>query len=316
MTKSLIYSKVREYNCRDLIDYTIPELEIIIKDLLDNLHIKYVMHDRKYIKPQELDFYLPKYSIAIEVNDTYSHNSTFGSFGANNITPMKYHQNKVFAANKAGIRLIHLYEWDLIDSNRFNKIKQYLIDIVKYDNLVYARKCRIEKISKSDARNFYKEYHLQGAVNNLDINYGLYYENELISCMSFGKPRFSKNCEYELLRYANKYSYRIIGGAEKLFKHFIEEYCPNSIISYCDIDKFSGQVYEKLGFKFNRYTAPTFNWTDYDRVLNWKVVLDKGPDKILGTNYGKGTSNEEIMIKEGFVKVYNSGNKVYIWNKS
>lgn len=315
VTKSLIYSKIREYDCRDLIDYTIPELEIYVKDWLDSLNIKYIMHDRKIIHPKELDFYLPECNIAIEVNDTYSHNSTRTSFGDNNITPTKYHQNKVIECMSKGVHLIHLYEWEILDEHKFNKIKTYILSLIgKVDKKIYARKCKIKEVYKSEARQFYRENHLQGPINSLNINYGLYYDNVLVSCMSFGKPRFNKKYEYELLRFANKAGYSVVGAASKLFNAFTEEYNPNNIISYCDMDKFSGRVYEFLGFNEIDCASPTFTWTDYERIFNWKVILDKGPDKILGTDYGKGANNEEIMLKEGFVKVYNSGNKVYVWN--
>lgn len=158
-------------------------------------------------------------------------------------------------------------------------------------------------------------YHLQNRGKVAKINYGLYYNDELISCMSFGKPNFSSKSEWELLRYAVKFNYNIIGGAKKLFNKFVKEYKPHNIISYCDISKFTGDIYERLGFKLQRYTAPTFDWANHCSHYNWKVILDKGPDKILGTNYGKGTSNEEIMIKEGYVKVYNCGNAVYIYER-
>lgn len=156
---------------------------------------------------------------------------------------------------------------------------------------------------------------MQGPINNLNYNIGLYYDNQLVSCMSFGKPRFNKKYEWELLRFANKANYKVIGGASRIFKYFINKECPNNIISYCDLDKMSGKIYLTLGFKLNEITAPTFEWTDYIYRYNWKVVLDKGPDQILGTKYGKRTNNEDIMINEGFVKVYNSGNKVYLYER-
>ena len=49
------------------------------------------------------------------------------------------------------------------------------------------------------------------------------------------------------------------------------------------------------------------------------MLRQLGADKILGTNYGKpevcGLNNRDIMIKEGFVEVYDCGQSVYVWNK-
>jgi hypothetical protein len=38
--------------------------------------------------------------------------------------------------------------------------------------------------------------------------------------MTFGKPRFNKNYEYELVRFASKLGTKVIGGAGKLLKYF------------------------------------------------------------------------------------------------
>mgnify|MGYP007037140579 CR=1 FL=1 len=70
--------------------------------------------------------------------------------------------------------------------------------------------------------------------------------------MTFGKPRYNKNYEYELIRYCS--SKNIVGGAEKLFNYFIKTYNPKSIISYCDWSKFNGDVYLKLGFIYKSYS--------------------------------------------------------------
>ena len=76
-------------------------------------------------------------------------------------------------------------------------------------------------------------YHLQSTCRGQKIRLGLYYNNQLVSLMTFGKSRFNKNCEYELLRYCSHYN--VVGGAEKLFKHFINEYKPSSIVSYSNL---------------------------------------------------------------------------------
>ena len=46
------------------------------------------------------------------------------------------------------------------------------------------------------------------------------------------KPRYNKNYEYELIRYAA--SKHVIGGASKLLKYFERNYKPKSIITYAD----------------------------------------------------------------------------------
>ena len=45
--------------------------------------------------------------------------------------------------------------------------------------------------------------------------------NELIEVMTFGKPRYNKKYEWELLRLCTKFGYIVSGGANKLIKYFI-----------------------------------------------------------------------------------------------
>ena len=45
-----------------------------------------------------------------------------------------------------------------------------------------------------------------------------------------------------------KIGYRVVGGASKLFKQFITDDDPESIISYCDLRYFTGELYTNLGF--------------------------------------------------------------------
>lgn len=309
-----IYKKINEFNIQNLLSFKESRLENIVKDFLDKNQINYIQRDRKQIAPQELDFYLPEYRIALEVNDTYSHNSTYPSYRGKEPMITKYHQNKTLSAINKNIHLIHLYEWEILNTELFNKIQKYILNLIGNNIKIYARNCDCKEVSKTEARKFYNENHLQGATTNLSTNIGLYYNDKLISCMSFGKPRFNNNYDWELLRYANKIGYSIVGAASRLFKHFLIDYKPKAIISYCDLDKMSGNVYSILGFKEERVNLPTYTWTKHLEAINWKVVLDRGVDNLFGTNYGKGVNNDDLMInKLGYVRVYNAGTKVYVY---
>jgi hypothetical protein len=76
--------------------------------------------------------------------------------------------------------------------------------------------------------------------------------------MTFGKARFNKKIEYEMFRFCNKLDFIILGGASKLFKYFIRNYNPKSIITYADKRYFTGKVYNKLNFNFLENTSPNY----------------------------------------------------------
>jgi hypothetical protein len=66
--------------------------------------------------------------------------------------------------------------------------------------------------------------------------------------MTFSKPRFNRNYEYELVRFASKLGCQVIGGASKLLKYFERNYNPKSLISYADRRYSNGKLYYSLGF--------------------------------------------------------------------
>ena len=267
----------------------------------------------------EFEFHIGKFSydihildtnILIEIDPTYTHNSTIGPiFGNNQRDPMdsNYHLMKTELARSNNYHCIHVFDWD-----DWTKIIN-LINTNK--NRVYARNCKVKEVPVNECNVFLNSYHLQNTCRNQKVRYGLYNDDKLIQIMTFGKPRYNKNYQWELLRYCSDSDYEIIGGSSKLFKHFIDDNNPESIISYCDKSKFNGNVYRKLGFNFKYSTDSTPHWYNGDIHITDSLLRQRGFDQLFNTNYGKGTSNEELMIQNGFVKVYDCGQEVYEWNK-
>jgi hypothetical protein len=117
---------------------------------------------------------------------------------------------------------------------------------------------------------------------------------------------------FELLRFCNKLNTNIVGGASKLFKYFINTYNPLKIISYADRDWSDGGLYQKLNMSPLQPTTPGYHWykskIKYNRFNFRKDLLVKqGEDPNL-TEY-------EIMLKNGFYRVWNTGNLKYEWNR-
>ena len=268
-------------------------------ELLDSNNIKY-----------EREFLLQKYSydfkvgnILVEINPTATHNTHFNPYGKNRIDT-NYHKNKSNLAKDSGYSVIHVFDWDDID-----KVVQLLRD----RETVYARKCEVIFVNEVDANKYLDTYHLQGTCRGQKFRLGLYYDNKLVSLMTFGKSRFNENCEHELLRYCSHYN--VVGGAEKLFKHFVDNYKPNSIVSYCDTSKFSGKVYDMLGFKYVKTNSPRKHWYSWKekRHITDGLLLSQGYDRLFKENHGKGTSNEELILARGYLPVYDCGQSTYIW---
>lgn len=274
---------------------------LYVRSLLDKYDIKYTIEFsiEKYV----FDFKVG--DILIEVNPHATHNVNWSPY-KNVKIDKDYHQLKTNVGKNAGYKVVNLWDWD--DAEK-------VIKSFTNKTTIYARECNIKKVSKKDAKIFLNEYHFQGNCNNQKYIYGLYHNDILIQIMSFGKPRYNKNYEYELLRLCTKFGYNVIGGSQKLFKHFILDCNPNSIISYCDDSKFIGKVYETLGFKLKNKPAPSKHWYKFKGNIHItdNLLRQKGYDKLFGTSYGKGTSNRELMLENNFVEIYDAGQSTWIW---
>lgn len=306
---SSAYNYVKYYNAEEYVLHNSSTLEIMFKDFLDEYSINYIQHDRQQIKPKELDFYIPKANLAIEINDTASHNST-KSYLKDELVSEYYHSNKSQLAKDRGVHLIHIFEYEMMNKNKYNKITNYIKSILDIDTTrIYARKCEVKEISSKEAREFLDKYHFQN-YSSSSIKLGLYHKDELVEVMTFGKPRFNKNYEYELIRLCTSSSYKVIGGSQKLFKYFLNKYNPKSIISYCDISKFTGDVYEKLGFTFIENTKPNYVWTNYINTFP-RYLTQKHKLKEIFNDLNDDYTEDSAMMSHGYVKVYDCGNAKY-----
>ena len=266
--------------------------------------IEIIRHDRKILSGKELDIYIPNRKFAIEVNGNYWHSSLNKD--------KYYHRNKTLACKELGIRLVHVFEYEWLNDDTRNKI----IDLIHREfgniNKVYARNTEVFLIKPNDALEFFNKYHLQSGIAS-DINIGLVRNNEVLAVMAFGKPRFDNNYNYELLRYCVRPDVKIVGGAQRIFSAFINNYSPSSIVTYCDTSKFTGNTYDNLGFTYDGLTEPSYVWVKDSEVLSRYQTMKH---KLLEKGLGKyGNTENEIMNNLGYFKIYNCGNSKYTWKR-
>lgn len=259
----------------------------------------------KIINNKWYDLHVIDSNILIEIDPTYTHSSQPSHWGYG--LSSSYHLSKTNIAAENGYRCIHIFDWDNIDS---------IATMICPKTIIYARNCTISEIDKSTASDFLDRYHIQKKSNGVVASYGLFYESQLVQVATFGKPRYNKNYEWELLRLASKGNYAVVGGASKLFQKFIKDINPNSVISYCDRSKFSGEVYYKLGFNLHHTSSPAKIWSKGSKHITDNLLRQRGYDQLFGTSYGKGTSNEELMIANGWRDVYDCGQYVFEWINS
>lgn len=270
-----------------------------LEDLGLEVEYEFQLENRRY------DLHIVDTNILIEINPTYTHNAYGNHWGV--VRDQNYHLSKTELAEKHRYRCIHIFDWDNLSK---------IVSMFFTKSHIGARKLRLDIVGKWECDEFLNQYHLQGTCRGQDIRLGLYLDNELIQVMTFGAPRYNSNYEYELLRLCTDPTYIVSGGAEKLFCNFIETYSPKSILSYCDYSKFSGQVYSRLGFELTTKNSPSKIWSKEDKKITDNLLRQRGFDQIFHTNYGKGTSNEELMLDHGWLPVYDCGQFVYTLYKN
>ena len=277
--------------------------EKIIGEYIKSLGVSIIENDTTILNGKELDIYIPSHNLAIEFNGLYWHSEEF--------VGDDYHLNKTNECESKGIRLIHIFEDEWLYSEEIVKSRiKTILGLIK--SKIYARKCEIREVSNKDSKLFLNENHIQKNTK-AKINLGLYYNDELVCLSTFSNLRKimgSKNIDgnYELIRFCNKLNTVVVGGADKLLKHFIKTYKPIKIISYADRRWSQGELYEKLGFKFIHNSKPNY-WYINNKDREYRFKYRKSV--LIKDGYDKNKTEKEIMFNRGIYRIYDCGNIKY-----
>jgi G:T-mismatch repair DNA endonuclease (very short patch repair protein) len=277
-----------------------------ICDFLTELGLEFLTNNKSLLGGIELDIVIPSHNIAIEYNGLYWHSEKKGK-------TKNYHLDKTKKCLNKNIKLIHIFsdEWN----NKKEVIKERLRYILnKNNNKIYARNCKIVKITKEEKSLFLETHHLQGN-DKSNIFYGLTYNDVLVSVITLGNLRSSlghKTKEaktFEIYRFCNL---NVVGGFSKLLKHFIKTHNPNKIITYADrnwspSDEYC--FYGKNGFYFVGYTKPNYYYTKNYNIRLHRFNFRK--DKLVKMGFDPNKTENQIMYEEGFDKIWDTGNLKY-----
>ncbi len=299
---------IQEQNKLD-VQKTQQELYRFIKSL--NIS-KVNYNDRSVLNGKELDIYIPDKKLAIEFDGLMFH-----SFGKSKHTifnnfieeDRNIHLSKTNVCQEKGIQLLHIFEneW-LTKKDIWKSVIKNKLGLI--DKKIYARKCEIKKVQNSEKETFLNTNHLQGSCQS-SIDIGLYYNNELVSLMTFGKSRFNKKYKYELLRFCNKLDIIVVGGASKLLSYFRKHYNGN-IISYANRRWSNGDLYQKLGFSFVEVSEPNYFYFNLkDRVLISRIQFQKHKLHKKLSTFNSSLSETQNMYNNGYRKIYDCGNYTF-----
>lgn len=264
-----------------------------------------IQSDRSLIKPKEIDILIPEKRLAIEYNGLAWHGELYGN------KDKQYHLNKQKLAAEKGYRLIHIFsnEWEFKQSI----VKSRLRNILGHSDKIPARKTVLREVKKSEAEQFLNDNHIQGSCFH-SVALGLYYQDQLVALMTFGKSRFDKKIQWELLRFVCLQGHTVQGGASKLFSHFCKLWSPSSIVSYCDLRWNTGKLYENLGFRFVKNSSPNYWYISQNRYLESRMKYQKHKLSGILESFDPAKTEWENMAENNYDRIWDCGNSVWHWH--
>jgi hypothetical protein len=251
---------------------------------------------------REIDILVPSQNVGFEFDGLYHHSCPAMPTKEEKLD----HLWKIKKARELGIHLLRITdnEWE---------VKQEIVKSIIQSKLgitekIYGRKCEIKEVSTKDAKQFLESTHING-YSLSSVKIGLFYNNELVSLCTFGKPRFDKTCDWEIIRFASKLGTTVVGGLSKILKHFRSKH-PGSILTYADQRISNGNSYQKVGFKFIRETEPGYLWIKHNHILTRYETQKRHLPELLKV-FDQNLSEADNMFANGYRIYYNCGNLVY-----
>lgn len=291
------------HKCSGISTGSIAQLEI--NQFIKDLGFDTILNDKTILHPKHIDILIPSKNLAIEYNGLAYHNELRKG--------KTYHNDKRNGAAAKGIQLIHIFEDEWLHTPEIVKSRlRYLLGCVPAK--LYARKCQIQPVDKLQETEFLIKNHIQGVDSKSSVKLGLFYNNRLVSLMTFSKPNKAKGYNkqdntWELLRFCNEIDTTVIGAANKLFQYFIKTYDPQTIITFADLRWSVGKLYTTLGFTQLENTRLNYWYIDLKNVKRiHRFNLRKKQNETIKTEY-------ELRLEQGWLRVWDCGSAKFIWSK-
>lgn len=277
------------------------------REMIGDLGFEYCGPDYEIEPDLVVDIYVPEKKVAFDFGLVFDE-----------LPSRSYRQRKYIRCKELGIRLITFFEDQVITLPSIVKSMIYnRLGVI--DDKVGARKCVVKEVPLKARRPFFNANHIQGDTQ-CQLALGLYHNDELVSCMTFGKryglTKIKRGGEWELIRFANKKFTSVPGGASKLFKYFVRHYNPVAVVSYSSCDISDGNVYGQLGFiAEDGYTSSywyvdMFNLERYHRAS----FMRKRIAGYWGLDRNDRTWTESIiMSRSQFIRMDDCGKQRWDW---
>lgn len=241
------------------------------------------------------DIAVPAKKLLIEFNGLYWHSYPRKQRGA--------HYAKRRDAEANGYRLITIWEDDW--AHKRERMESLLRRALFGPDLkIGARQTEVVRIPRVQARAFHEEHHVQDftmAVANQ--HYALFDQADLVAVASFDRKGV-------LHRYTVLEGLSIAGGLQKCIKAFRGDFGALPIITYCDRDHFTGDLYRAAGFRADGGSMTMSYVTAGRRVRREGYMKHKLPSLFGDVDLRR--KEIDICAEHGVYACWNSGTEKYI----
>jgi very-short-patch-repair endonuclease len=269
-------------------------------EYLKSRGIRFETNARIPLDGKEIDIWIPKHKVGIEINGIYWHSAEKKD--------KNYHKQKSELAASKGITLLHFWDSEIVEN--FSLVTSIIRHKLGKSKSSYARQYFVEETTdKKSVNSFIDNSHLQGSCS-YSVAFVLKKNDEIYAAMTFRKPRFDRNFNWEIIRFCIKPNHSIAGAASKLLSHFRRKY-KGSIVSYANNLYSEGNVYKQIGMRYVRTSSPNYVWIKSGLQLSRYQTQKKKLGKIL-LNFNTDLSEDENMERAGFTKVYDAGHHVFV----
>lgn len=148
------------------------------------------------------------------------------------------------------------YQWEF----KRSIIESRLLSLMGLNQKIHGRKCKIARVDKTTASIFLNENHLQGYCT-ARYHFALLLADEIVAMATFSAARLLNKREvpvrsFELLRFASKKEFTVVGGLTKLLHHFQELQKMDELMTYTDIAFAGNSYFKELGFELHSIKNP------------------------------------------------------------
>jgi hypothetical protein len=232
---------------------------------MDDVCLEYEMSGWRY------DIAVPSQKFILEYNGLHWHSSD---------VPEGRDERKRLSAVRAGYDVMMFFddEWKF-SSDKFKQLLKNRFH-KNFPTHVGWPGCKVEVVSSFEADTFHNINHCIGGSGS-PINYGVFFEEKLVACASFGFPTRQFSYQYELSRMSFDPEISVHGTWSKVIASFVRDFSPCSIVSFSDNRLFYGKVYEEIGFVEDGQVAPGYYWTDGVRRYSKSSMSGNSSETVL-----------------------------------